>query len=107
MDEFHDYEPMTFKEDKCKKLAKIQSIIDSDPGAQLVMIAVPKGFDVSQLNNMKESSDEKSLDLRRKLRKIAKTPTKKHIAKCKIVKDGKKAADQCTLDIACNQSVSV
>ena len=65
---------------------------------------------ITQLNNIKESGDdkEKHLDLRRKLRKIAKTELKKHITKGKIVKGkgSKEAADQCTLDISVNQSVS-
>ena len=106
LDEYADYEPMTYSEDKCKKLDKVNKILKEDPGAQLVMIAVPKGFDITQLNNIKESGDdkEKNLDLRRKLRKIAKTEQKKHITKAKIMKG--KSADQCTLDISVNQSVS-
>ena len=66
MDEFADYSMM--KPSQNKKWSKISKLIKNDPESKLVLIAVPKGFKIEDLNTLK-MSDDKQFDYRKRVKK--------------------------------------
>ena len=70
MDEFYDFKKVSCKKSTNKKYAKIQKIMN-EPEPKLFLVQVPKGFDVTQLNNF-ESNHGKAIDMEKYVQKSKK-----------------------------------
>jgi len=46
MDEYADYERLTCNPNTQKKWQKMHKLIEQDPESRVVLISVPKGFDI-------------------------------------------------------------
>lgn len=53
MDEYFDYKKMRCNAEREKKWCKFSKLIKADPDAEIVLFAVPRGFPIEKLNEMK------------------------------------------------------
>ena len=66
MDEYYDYSKLTYNPEVDRKWTKFLKLMQNDPGSQIVLISVPKGFAVENLNTT-------NLDLKKKISQAKKS----------------------------------
>ena len=94
MDEYADYNRMTSNASVEKKWAKMQKLIQQDSDSKVVLIAVPRGTNIEDLNTLQIKEKDgsfKGLDLKKRIKK-SKQEDKHYF---KAVQDGK----QCILEV--------
>ena len=79
MDEYYNYERMQCVADVDKKWCKFNKLVQGDASSKVVLIAVPKNFDINQLNHIEvDGSVAKPFDLKKRIQK-AETKGTSHV----------------------------